>query len=231
MSGIESDELFGWDLTGSVESGPSLNRFPGISDAIEKKVSELVLSDSNPESANQKFISELEKRIHSKPKLSKEVDFLALRKALSAHPELLEKMKILDEKGHKLNLLYQTDSYFVFVSSWEDVQKVAKDHRFLAYDKRGYLNAVLRAGTICKGSVETILEDLDVKQANVEDHNILRSIIQINGRSWLETDENLLEDNLALMGRNDGVISVSTDCCLDFASFRAKIEVPRGVGF
>lgn len=172
-------------------------------------------------------LSDIKAKILSNPIIDNNFDFLSLEKSLLNSPEIIAKLDFLNKRGHEMNILYENEFFYVFVSSWVDVQKVSKKHRYLVFDEEAFGSFQTNLSALCNGSVEAHISELGVELAGPEDQILIKDLYQIRGRSWLKTDPVLQKNGLALMGRFDDIIEVSKDSCLDFASFRAKIMVPK----
>ncbi|MDX9970833.1 MAG: DUF4256 domain-containing protein [Candidatus Gracilibacteria bacterium] len=232
MSSFEKNGQFGSgdapsEVVGIGSGVFALEGLPAFSMGVAGEVSNL-LSDSGSEKLEyKKMISDLENRLRGVTSLSDNVDFEELRKSLCANPELLDKIIFFDAKGHFMNYFDQNESSFIFVSSWTDVKNVDKAHRYLVYDAQAYSKLSFVIKSFCKGNVLDIVSISGVELFTEEDQRRFNMFYKSKGRSWLQTPSFLRENEEALMGRDDGVLDVPVDCCLDFASFRVKVVVPR----
>jgi len=191
------------------------------SGAVGDKVDEV--SESAP---GKLWLVGFKSRFDSVPQLCPGVHWADVERSLLADTESMEKLQALDAKGHKMNVFGEEDGSFIFVSSWDDYNEVAADHRNIAYDAEGEILA-RQYLFHPHGNAVDIAKANGVEVADPKFHNQLIGTTKVNGWAWLKTDDTLVKDGCAIGGDGSRIFSYQVTGHDPDGSFRALLRVKK----
>ncbi len=198
----------------------------------------------------------LKTRFDEQPRLHEGIQWEDVEKALMASPDDINKLMILDEKGHEMNAVGEENGKFIFVSAWHNTDKLIRGHGEMCYDResqkesarlglRPNNNAVDIAGSmgvdLAEPKFHQLLIDnlIDVAQLSRVNHPVLRKSVtatarrgvkhymrKISGSAWLKTNTATRKTGKAFLG--DGTDIYPMDAYhLSGYSFRAELRVKK----
>jgi hypothetical protein len=175
----------------------------------------------------------LKKRFVAMPQLHEGIEWVDVKKALLAAPEMLNKLAAFDEKGHEMNVFGEENGEFVIASAWTDVEKVAEDHRNICFDAEGQTFAERRGDNPNGNAVDIIAKIMGVKEDEARDYladkelnDQLRKLVVLNGWAWLKTDAATRKFGVAFNGYV-GIYRGDVDDHNVNGSFRVALRVKK----
>jgi hypothetical protein len=175
----------------------------------------------------------LKKRFVAMPQLHEGIEWVDVKKALLAAPEMIDKLAALDEKGHEMNVLGLENGEFVIASAWTDFEKVAEDHRNICFDAEGQKIAEERGYNPNGNAVDIIAKIMGVKEDEARDYladekfyEKLRKLVVLNGWAWLKTDAATRKFGVAFNGYV-GIYRGDVDDHNVNGSFRVALRVKK----
>ncbi len=176
----------------------------------------------------------LKTRFEALPQLHEGIQWVDVEKALIAAPEIIDKLRAFDEKGHAMNVFGEENGEFVFVSAWTDYEQMNEDHRNICFDSEGQKRAESEVYEPTGNAVSIIAAIMGVTEDEARDyladpkfHEKLRKAFGVNGWAWLKTDAATRNFGIALSGYHDGIYKSNAYACSGFGSFRASLRVKR----
>lgn len=111
----------------------------------------------SPEEMEAVWFGEFKTRFDALPKLHEGVKWADVEKSLKADRESMAKLQALDEKGHAMNVFAEEHGEFIFVSAWDDFEKVSAEHRDITYDLEGQRSAEVKYDSKPNGNALNII--------------------------------------------------------------------------
>ncbi len=160
------------------------------------------------------------------PQLHEGIKWEDVEKSLMASPDAINKLRALDEKGHKMNVFGEESGDFIFASGWENYQEVSADHRSITYDLEGQKIAE-KNGRKPIGNAVDIATAIGVDLANTKIHKKLLKTINVSGWAWLNTYAITRISGNAKVGTNNGIFVDGAARYGINCSFRAALRVKK----
>ena len=186
------------------------------------------------EGAQEKWFRDLKTRFDALTQLHEGIQWTDVEQSLKADPESKRRLMALDAKGHAMNVFGEENGEFIFASAWDRYQQVSPEHRNISFDKEGQKLAEEKGATPNGNAVSILASIMGVEEdeaanylADTKFHEALRKAININGWTWLKTDEATRKSGLAFYGYLDGVYRDIAHFCDGLGSFRAALRVKK----
>jgi len=181
--------------------------------------------EGKPEKFNS-WLAEFHTRFDALKKLHPEIKWADVEKSLKVNPEALAKLLALDEKGHAMNVFGTEYGEFVFASAWDDFEKVASDHRNIAYDLEGQKESE-KKGNKPNGNAVDIATAMGVDLADKSLTEQLIAAIKVNGWAWVKTDAATRKAGEAFDSGENGIELNDPYNHSRDGSFRASLKINK----
>ncbi len=145
----------------------------------------------------QKWFDAFKGRFHALSQLHQGVEWDDVEKFLIAHPEVMKKLKILDDAGFEMNVFpSKNNGEIQFRAAQTNVAKIAMQYKNIIYDQR----AEMFTSHPANGNAVDIAASLGVELA---DQKLYKQFPLEHGRVWLKTHDDVRATGYALTGGSD----------------------------